>query len=537
MRDAYKVLIITGAALLAAAAVSSPAISGNTGPLRVLSSKGMHALRDWDYQEAERISREMFDKADEDDPEEMATAHMFEARYCFYIGDYTCARNALERREELDGLDQDGREFYQRIKTLQEAWEGAKEKSSGHFHLRYAEPRDEVVVEPALETLERAYRALTSDLGFEPRDPVLVEVYPDFDAFTSGTGIDKESLEKSGTIAVCKYRRLMVNSPRTLLRGYSYRDTLSHEFVHLLIYHRFGRSIPIWLHEGIAKYEEERWRNDRGGTLTPSQESLLASALRQEELITFERMHPSFAYLETPRQGQLAFSEVTSVVDYMVSTGGWDMVMALCEEISKGSGYRKAVSKVTGMSFETFWQNWIAYAERKGYEELPGMEITVHEIRKGDMEFEQVDEEVDESDMSESEHWRYVRLGDLLRDRGHYSAALVEYTRAKQMNPYSPKMLNKLGLCHLLAGQYKEAMDPLRQGVELFPGYSTTYINLGRALYAAEDYEGAVSAMQQALDINPFNPVAYNYLMKVYQQKGDQDKVKEYRRKLMLISG
>ena len=53
----------------------------------------------------------------------------------------------------------------------------------------------------------------------------------------------------SGTIAVCKYHRLMIISPLAAANGYSWADTLAHElFIRYLKKSR--NKVPIWLHEG-----------------------------------------------------------------------------------------------------------------------------------------------------------------------------------------------------------------------------------------------------------------------------------------------
>ena len=70
--------------------------------------------------------------------------------------------------------------------------------------------KDAILAGPALNALENSYAALTKDFQIKPDDKVLVEVYPDFEAFTHGTGLTMEELENSGTIAICKYKRMMI---------------------------------------------------------------------------------------------------------------------------------------------------------------------------------------------------------------------------------------------------------------------------------------------------------------------------------------
>ena len=59
-------------------------------------------------------------------------------------------------------------------------------------------------------------------------------------------------------------------------------DTISHEYVHYVITRKWGKQIPLWLHEGLAKYLEARWRNakykDKQDYLSPSFKKLLAEA-------------------------------------------------------------------------------------------------------------------------------------------------------------------------------------------------------------------------------------------------------------------
>ena len=58
-------------------------------------------------------------------------------------------------------------------------------------------------------------------------------------------------------------------------QGYDWLDTVSHEFVHLVVSKKSRNTVPIWMHEGLAKYLESRWRGPAGGAMTPSTLALL----------------------------------------------------------------------------------------------------------------------------------------------------------------------------------------------------------------------------------------------------------------------
>jgi tetratricopeptide (TPR) repeat protein len=255
-----------------------------------------------------------------------------------------------------------------------------------------------------------------------------------------------------------------------------------------------------------------------------------------DELISFERMHPSFAKLKTPRQGQLAFAEVTTVIDYMVKKGGWPLVFRLCEEMKNMNDWRGAIKRSTGMSFDEFWEAWVEHARGLGYKELPGMEITVYEIKKGEEGYEESDT-LEESEIEEKPEYKYARLGDLLRDRGHYQAAILEYEKAHEMAPYSIKVLNKLGLCYYLAGEYEKSVGPLEKAIEIAPDYSTSHVNLGRSLFKLEKYDKAKEVFEQVLEINPFNPIPYGYLIKIHEKEGDPKRIEKLKTDYKIISG
>ena len=75
----------------------------------------------------------------------------------------------------------------------------------------------------------------------------------------------------------------MVTCPKAVLRGYDWLDTLAHEYTHLVVTQTSHNTVPIWLHEGLAKYLESRWRGPAGQALTPSSRSLLGERVKKND--------------------------------------------------------------------------------------------------------------------------------------------------------------------------------------------------------------------------------------------------------------
>src|SRR5690606_24636017 len=149
----------------------------------------------------------------------------------FHEGDYTGAVKALKEMPTtpvIQGVD----EFTKLVEDTRKATANMARHETEHFIIDYVAGRDDVLVPYAAETLEKAYEVIGRDLQYFPKEKVRVEIFGDSDSFISVTTLTKKEIETSGTIALCKFNRLMITSPRVLVRGYGWRDTLVHEYIH-----------------------------------------------------------------------------------------------------------------------------------------------------------------------------------------------------------------------------------------------------------------------------------------------------------------
>ena len=245
-------------------------------------------LRHWDVVAAEKALAAEEDKAELD-----VLMRVLKAQLRFYQGEYDAALGIIDSLD--DQFDPDDREFKQFTAEVVAAKEETKDhvevrSEDGNFIIRHAPGQDAVLVPLMLDALPKMRERLGDRFGLKPEHPVVVEVYPTAASLGHVTGLGAEAIENSGTIAICKFNRLMITSPAALVRGYGWLDTLAHEYVHLLVNKLAGPVVPIWLHEGIAKYHESFWASDEAPTLHPGQESIVASALADSQLITFDEM-------------------------------------------------------------------------------------------------------------------------------------------------------------------------------------------------------------------------------------------------------
>jgi tetratricopeptide (TPR) repeat protein len=386
-----------------------------------------------------------------------------------------------------------------------------------HFVIRYQPGKDALLAPYALDALEKAYAALSDDFGWRPSEPVRVEIYPDTDALSQVSTLTKKEIETSGTIALCKFNRVMIVSPRALLAGYPWLDTLTHELTHFYVTRVSHNTVPIWLHEGLAKFEERRWRGPSGGGLTPVMEHLLATGIQHHHLITFAQMHPSMAKLPSQEDTALAFAEVYTAIEYLHEKLGWQGVRAQIARLRDGKPLD---------DFEAGWRAWL---RTRKYRLHPGLLPAEAELRFKKSAGKPTEASEDDSArIGEERARKLARLGGMLRARHRLQAAAVEYEKAQAIvGPGNPSVANKLARTYLELGDPARAIGAAEPALELYPDQAAPNATLGEAWLLRGEYARAERFLDAAVAISPFDPAVHCDLSKVYQLRNEARRADE----------
>jgi tetratricopeptide (TPR) repeat protein len=124
-------------------------------------------------------------------------------------------------------------------------------------------------------------------------------------------------------------------------------------------------------------------------------------------------------------------------------------------------------------------------------------------------------------------------LGDVLKSRNFYKAALIEYQRAiEQSKTFSPQLHNKLAKTHLITKEHDKAEVILNKSLHHYPMFHSTLANLGELYFDIGNIEKSRIYYERAIKINPFNPFVHMRLITIYQKLGWK-KEKELQTKLI----
>jgi tetratricopeptide (TPR) repeat protein len=362
--------------------------------------------------------------------------------------------------------------------------------------------------------------ALHEDLGWSPPRLIPVDILrspADLALFTS-LGVD--DVERTGTIAVSKWGRIMLTSPRALRLGYPWQESLSHELVHCAISSLTRERAPVWLQEGFAKFLDRRWNAPAGLSLTPTLQQLLARALASNKLITFEAMHPSMAKLPGAEAASLAFAEVTTAIATLHAHGGMEALRATLSLVREGVDARVAVAQAYGGSggWAEFDRAWKAFMTGQHWKPIPGFEAIAPRFRKHSAIASRRAPSEDEAAEGSAAD-RYLRLGNMLLLRNRAHAASVEYDKGlKLAGPTHWLFAVKVGRTQLALGDTDRALQAVAQAQSLYPELPWPHLIAGQALLAKGDAAGAIRPLLAALAVNPFDPNVHCSLAEAYQK-------------------
>jgi tetratricopeptide (TPR) repeat protein len=391
-----------------------------------------------------------------------------------------------------------------------------------HFKIHYID-KDRVVADYARPVLEASYTRIGEALRFLPAErgeKIAVEIYPDARGLSSATGLSIKEIETSGTIAICKFHRLMITSPLATANGYHWADTLAHEFTHLLVSKKSRNTIPIWLHEGIAKFYESIWSGEPGLALQPYSEKLLADAVRNKKLIPFAKMHPSMAKLPSQEDTALAFAEVFTMVEFIRHQYGEGSIPQILESTASGIELNKAFLKVTGVDIKTLEAQWRRYLATRSYREIPGAALQKIVLASKN---EEVQSEKPLETITDKETHDRSRLGELLQIAGHQRAAAMEYENAyKKAGLRYPTLLYRLASVYVSTHREQEAIALLNKSLAVHANDLDLRLLLGRLLLSTGSLIPARKNFDAVNLQNPFNPEVHAALRMIYEKLGDE---------------
>jgi len=235
----------------------------------------------------------------------------------------------------------------------QEKW---LESRSRHFVV-YSKQAPADFIQNVVQTAERYYEEITRNLGFTRYAPwgaanqLMIYIYDDQEDYLAS------GQQQDWSHAVTLYRQKEI---RTFPSDYGFFDSiLPHELGHIIFREFVGDnpSIPLWLDEGVAMFQEKakRWGAHK----------IVQRSLRDSSFMPLEQLSQARVGKETPRPViELFYAESASVVYYMISDLGQQRFVNLCRRLQEGMDFWQAMRKIyprfrTLGDLNTAWKGYL----------------------------------------------------------------------------------------------------------------------------------------------------------------------------------
>ena len=493
-RSAWRALRVAIAASLAIlpahARAGSGGSSGDPSPAAESAARARALIAALDYDDARRE----LETADGSDPR----VALEKARLAIYELDCDGAaailsRTEVQKTEDGDVLADIARGCQRVTAAL------VRDSDDGRaIEVLWQDEHDRSLGPLLMDTIAKARDTLSRDLGVDWPRPTRVVVVRDLLSLSAMTGLPYRSAQTTGTVAVAKWGRVNLLSPRASVHGFAWRDTVAHELTHLAVTRATADRAPLWLQEGVAKNEEVRWREPGPFDDRPPPEAVTQRGAELGLILPLDRLGPSVAMLPSADAAAVAFAEVTSFVRFYMESGtGTAALRDLLLELREGKTPDAALVAATGIDLKGWDVRWKAYLASRPRVALPPLSdlgphppaslSTLRDLRDR------------------------MRLGELLLARGHANEALVELEphaspSAGNVSAGDPVVRWLRGRALEDAGKRAEGEPLVADPLQVSASFGPWWAMRGRWARLRGDEPVAAQSFGEALGADPFDP-------------------------------
>lgn len=397
--------------------------------------------------------------------------------------------------------------------------------------IRHANGVEEILAHEAYETLARSREEYKKIFGGVPEHTLVMDVFPTAARFIDASSLPPEAVRTTGVIALSKWSRLLLTSPRASAGGYGWKDTAAHEYIHLVVSYLSDDRAPVWLQEGLAKYFEGVWRGNTHSYLSSLQQSLLAKALQDGSFVPFEKFRYSMAYLDSAEEASLAYAQVSSMVHFLREKRGLDAFPTLLSRVQQEEDPMFVMADLAGYaSFEDFRAGWEQFLRKQ-----PLIKDKI-KVAPPALDGDGGDFASDPVLAEREDLKKYMRVGELLLNANRPKAAMIEFEKVVDENePPSPTLLHRKAQCQLMLKNEAKALRLAQKGEKLYPEFLELQMFLGELQQQRGFLKKAIEHWKTAHDINPFDIRIQQALVELYTKTNDQERQQRHQNFLEIL--
>ncbi|HEY8519795.1 MAG TPA: tetratricopeptide repeat protein [Gammaproteobacteria bacterium] len=409
--------------------------------------------------------------------------------------------------------------------------EGTDEPAPPPVLMRLHRNEAPVLEEYVFDLVRRSIDTFSERYGFEVRQPVVVELYPEHDDFAVRTS----GLPGIGLLGVTFGYLVAMDSPSGRSGSeFHWGTTLWHEMAHVFTLEATNHLVPRWFSEGVSVHEEWATGPLPGRHLPVP----FFEALKEDLLLPVADLDRGFIRPSYPAQVIVSYMQAGLTCEYIAERWGQQALERMLQEFAKGADTPGAIRAALGIEPEAFdeafeervktlfgsivenlepWQN----AQRRAHEAASERRWE-DALRAADEALALFPDYVDEG----SAYLIKARANIELGRSAQATAALAEYRRR---GGHDPEALMRLADA-LRAGEDRaEAVAVLEDLLLVAPLDQDLHAKLGDWLLEDGDAERAAREYRTLLAMEPHDQAAAHFrLARAYHAMNDLDRTREH---------
>jgi tetratricopeptide (TPR) repeat protein len=396
-----------------------------------------------------------------------------------------------------------------------------------HFKVKLHEKEVAVLKPYVSELLEKAYSTLSEKYGFEPKGPILFEMYPDHDDF----GVRTLGLPGIGALGVCFGKLFIMDSPTARKPdAFNWGSTLWHEFTHVITLQMTDHRIPRWFSEGLSVFEERKGFPGWGDDLKLD----YLDAIKKKRFLSTAELNNGFVRPRYPTQVLVSYYQASLICEYIDQKFGFAAIKKMLALYKQGKSTADVFKEAIGLTLDQFDGEFFKWVDDK----TKDLEVKVvmeqissgqEALAKGDTDkaIEILKKSIEVYPEYTDEHNAYEALTDAYLKKGDKKAAIDVLKKFMTYSETGFKASLKLSDLLLEAGDPAGARRALEGAMYIRPMDMEEHQKLGDLLMNQKQYAPAIREFEALLVLNtPDKAVAYYKLADANFSQGKKDVAK-----------
>jgi cellulose synthase operon protein C len=269
------------------------------------------------------------------------------------LGDEAAGVEALRRAWQRDPYDA---RTFNLLELFDKVVPQTQTFATAHLKFRI-DPGARVAVERVVAPfLEETYGRYVAKYGFQPRGPIMFELYANPDHYAIRT----VGLPGIGVDAVCFGRVITSQSPTN--GAMNWGMALAHELAHVFAIELSNSRVPRWFTEGLSELETMRarpeWRRH-------ADRELWGAAYRKE-LASLSSLSNAFVRARNPEEATRAYAQAAAALDYLDRRFGFARIRDALVRFGHGERGLGVVAAAAGVSTEDLERGFAADLAARG---------------------------------------------------------------------------------------------------------------------------------------------------------------------------